>query len=254
MPRGGWSRCFSESDFLPAHFLEVQQYTRSGPSGGLHYEYGALPAAGIGTGFLVSPTLLLTNNHVLPTADSRASGIAGMNCRMDFDGQLGPVRRFELDPADTFLTSPEVELDYTLIRVKPRTVIPAGPGNLTTVKPGEEFGFNRLTRRTSSTVPTGNWSTSCSTPTAAPRGRHPEQSAHADIYIRTSSVTPPTPSMAPPAPAQQFVDCRRPASLGGRKGRQGQLREQRRDQDRHDHRPHQEGGIGLGPARAGYLT
>ena len=76
---------------------------------------------GFGTGFMVSPDLLLTNNHVLPSRRS-VSGI-GANFGYDFvkDGggavQNGDV--YELD--DDFYVTDRL-LDYTLVRVKRRSL------------------------------------------------------------------------------------------------------------------------------------
>lgn len=71
---------------------------------------------GYGTGFMVSPRLLLTNNHVLPSPEwARRS-------RVEFNFQLGPTNErapsegFEFSPAEFFLTDPA--MDYTLIAVE----------------------------------------------------------------------------------------------------------------------------------------
>ena len=70
---------------------------------------------GFGTGFLVAPGILLTNNHVL--ADASEAAAAGANFRYEKVPQ--GIRRgeiFELDPDRFFLTSEA--LDYTLVAVK----------------------------------------------------------------------------------------------------------------------------------------
>ena len=79
---------------------------------------------GFGTGFLVSPRLLLTNHHVLET-----KAVAG-RAAVEFDyyeranGQSGPTILFELDP-DTFYMSDE-DLDFALVAVEQRS----GSGDL----------------------------------------------------------------------------------------------------------------------------
>ncbi|MBT2416570.1 trypsin-like peptidase domain-containing protein [Streptomyces sp. ISL-22] len=87
----------------------------------------------IGTGFLVSPSLLMTNHHVLPDAG------AARQCFLEFDAQVtvdntpqSPTR-LELDP-DGFFTADE-RLDFALVLVGP------GPDRR---PPGETFGWNRL--------------------------------------------------------------------------------------------------------------
>jgi hypothetical protein len=72
--------------------------------------------SGFGTGFMVSPQLLMTNNHVLEDAS-----IAG-NCKVEFDFQEGPDGKLrtstfmELDPAAFFVT--DKALDFSLVALK----------------------------------------------------------------------------------------------------------------------------------------
>lgn len=49
---------------------------------------------GYGTGFLVSPTLLLTNHHVLPTADTARSSVIEFDYQDGIDGKPRPVQMF----------------------------------------------------------------------------------------------------------------------------------------------------------------
>ncbi|MGD9049542.1 MAG: serine protease, partial [Anaerolineae bacterium] len=75
-----------------------------------------LPVPGgkrMGTGFMVSPRIMMTNNHVL--ADRLEAG----NARLEFDfferedGATGPIMRFRLEPSSFFVT--DVGLDFTLV-------------------------------------------------------------------------------------------------------------------------------------------
>jgi endonuclease G, mitochondrial len=86
-----------------------------------------------GTGFLVGPRLLLTNNHVLPDRAAAAGSVLELNCETDLDDQPALIASYRLDPATLFRT--DQELDYTLV-----AVAPAADGR----PPGEEFGWNRL--------------------------------------------------------------------------------------------------------------
>lgn len=74
-----------------------------------------------GTGFLIAPDLLLTNNHVLPSPEVAAQCVAEFNYQVNWAGVMEPVRRYVFDPTH-FKTS--TELDYTIVRVK------EGPGEL----------------------------------------------------------------------------------------------------------------------------
>src|SRR4029453_14528769 len=85
-----------------------------------------------GTGFMVSPSLLMTTNRILPAPDIAAK------TTVDFDYELtaGELKRphtFTLGPDCLFLTDPE--LDFTLVHVADRS---------TDLVPLSEFGFNRL--------------------------------------------------------------------------------------------------------------
>ncbi len=68
-----------------------------------------------GTGFLVSPSLLLTNNHVLRSADDASRGVVEFNFQAGLDGQpLVPVM-FSLEPQTFFVT--DRALDFSLVAV-----------------------------------------------------------------------------------------------------------------------------------------
>jgi hypothetical protein len=71
---------------------------------------------GYGTGSLVGPRLLLTNNHVLPDAATAAASRVEFNVQDGLDGKPMTPMAFRLEPADFFLTSPE--LDCTLVAVR----------------------------------------------------------------------------------------------------------------------------------------
>jgi endonuclease G, mitochondrial len=89
--------------------------------------------AGYGTGFLVSPRLMLTNNHVLRSAAEAGHSQIEFNYQSGVDGTSLPSVLFALDPGTCFLT--DARLDYTLVAVKARSL------------DGQElrgFGFNRL--------------------------------------------------------------------------------------------------------------
>lgn len=86
--------------------------------------------SGYGTGSLVSPDLVLTNNHVLPAADVAAASIVEFDHQDGLDGRPLESVRFPLDPERFFLT--DEQLDATLVAVR---------------APGADlarFGFNPL--------------------------------------------------------------------------------------------------------------
>lgn len=74
--------------------------------------------AGFGTGSLVGPRLLLTNNHVLGSGAAARASVVEFNVQEAFDGRpLAPVE-FALTPEEFFLT--DAALDFTLVAVAPR--------------------------------------------------------------------------------------------------------------------------------------
>lgn len=70
---------------------------------------------GYATGFMVSPQLLLTNHHVLPTREV-AYGQVEFNYQDGIDGQPLPSVTFTLNPDAFFLT--DKSLDYALVAVQ----------------------------------------------------------------------------------------------------------------------------------------
>ncbi|WP_256204177.1 trypsin-like serine peptidase [Planococcus faecalis] len=72
---------------------------------------------GYGTGFLVSPNLLLTNNHVLETAESAMYAVAEFNYQDDVHFMPLEIISFRLDPRLFFITNEA--LDFTLVAVEP---------------------------------------------------------------------------------------------------------------------------------------
>ncbi|MDY7014327.1 MAG: endonuclease [Cyanobacteriota bacterium] len=88
--------------------------------------------AGYGTGFLVSPHLLLTNNHVLPNPQQAQNALAEFNYQSNPDGQLLPSIVYSLDPETFFLT--QNHLDYSLVALQESQELP----------PPKELGWNPL--------------------------------------------------------------------------------------------------------------
>jgi hypothetical protein len=68
-----------------------------------------------GTGFMVAPSILLTNNHVLPSQDLAASALFKFNYQLGFDGEERKVENYSARPEELFYTSEE--LDFSLISI-----------------------------------------------------------------------------------------------------------------------------------------
>jgi endonuclease G len=71
---------------------------------------------GWGTGFLVAPRVLITNNHVLPGSDVAAESVAQFRYELDADGRMQSAIPFRLLPSELFYTSPE--RDFTVVAVE----------------------------------------------------------------------------------------------------------------------------------------
>ncbi|MBG0568429.1 trypsin-like peptidase domain-containing protein [Actinoplanes aureus] len=95
----------------------------------------AEPRTPWGTGFLIAPSLIVTNHHVLPDANMASSALLELNYERDLENQPTSVAAYRLDPCMLFLT--DERLDYTVVAVA------AGAGN---DAPGDTFGWNRLIR------------------------------------------------------------------------------------------------------------
>lgn len=75
---------------------------------------------GFGTGFLISPRLLITNNHVIPSEADAGNVFAEFDYERDINGSPLKVTRFNLAPKLCFLTNHEDNLDYTVVALGER--------------------------------------------------------------------------------------------------------------------------------------
>jgi endonuclease I/V8-like Glu-specific endopeptidase len=149
-------RIVGKSDFVPVSYLEfgmlvaqsVGRVLIGGASG---------RAEGFGTGFLVSPRLLLTNNHVLGVKRQAALAQVEFNYQNAINGRSTRAVVFDLDP-DTFFITDEA-LDYSLIAVREQS------------REGDQlraFGWNRLIETEGKAI-LGEWLTIIQHPGGAPK-------------------------------------------------------------------------------------
>lgn len=85
---------------------------------------------GFGTGFMVSPSLLLTNHHVLPSAEVARTSVIEFNFQDGIDGAQLTMQPFPLDPTTFYLA--DRDRDFALVAVS-ATAAQLAP-----------FGFNKL--------------------------------------------------------------------------------------------------------------
>lgn len=69
------------------------------------------------TGFLISPRLFMTNQHVVRSVAEAALTQIIFDDELDERGDLRPVTTFQLDPKVLFISSDEAEFDYSVIAV-----------------------------------------------------------------------------------------------------------------------------------------
>lgn len=68
---------------------------------------------GYGTGFLVGPNLILTNNHVLEKQELAMKSFAEFDFEEDSNSRRKPTKTFDLRPDEVFVT--DKDLDFTLV-------------------------------------------------------------------------------------------------------------------------------------------
>ncbi|PTT68410.1 trypsin-like serine peptidase [Arthrobacter sp. HMWF013] len=95
---------------------------------------------GFGTGFMISPRLALTNNHVLPDAPSARFSRLEFNFQNGLSGLPLTTSQFDLEP-DTFFRT-DAGLDVTIVAVAAQS----RPDGTTASVPLAGFGFNRTTK------------------------------------------------------------------------------------------------------------
>ena len=97
---------------------------------------------GYGTGFLVSPHIILTNNHVINSYQTASNSIAEFNYQDDENFMPCTTYNFRLDPEAFFIT--DEDLDFTLVGVKE---------NSTTQKHLEDFGYLKMSQKQGTILP-----------------------------------------------------------------------------------------------------
>lgn len=120
-------------DFVPANFL-----ARGARAARAVVRVVDAQGDAVGTGFLVVPGVLITNQHVIRNLED------ARNSRIEFDYEasegrgIKPITRYSLDPDVLFLHSPEAELDFALVAIGAREY---GNGEL------ESYGYCPLLNR-----------------------------------------------------------------------------------------------------------
>jgi endonuclease G len=122
-------RIMGKSDLMSVRYLELGlRIART--VGRIHVRKADGTIQGYGTGFRVSPRLLLTNNHVLTDAATAGASRFEFDFQEGIDGKLESSIFVDFDPAAFFVT--DKALDFSLVALK---------GDLRKVAP---YGWNGL--------------------------------------------------------------------------------------------------------------
>ena len=125
-------RMFGDNDLVGTSFLELGlRVART--VGRMLYRSSTGATFAYGTGFLVSPRLLLTNNHVLRGPIGASDSLIEFNYQEGPDGRLLTPVVFNLEPEIFFMT--DRPLDYSLVAVSQSS----HDGHAL-----QSFGWNRL--------------------------------------------------------------------------------------------------------------
>lgn len=110
----GLERVLGTTDFLGVAFLERGlQVAKTVGRVSIRGRTGS--PAGFGTGFMVGPRLLMTNNHVLESSGQAADSVVEFDYFVRSDGSPSTIKVFTLRPDLFFRTDPN--LDFTLVAV-----------------------------------------------------------------------------------------------------------------------------------------
>ncbi|MEO8575773.1 MAG: phospholipase D-like domain-containing protein, partial [Gemmatimonadales bacterium] len=116
-PSARFERMIGTNDLLGVAFLD-QGLKVASSVGRIWVSVVSGQPQAFGTGFLVTPSLLLTNHHVLEDTNAARNSVVEFDYQLGYDGLPCPTSTFELEPDRFFVTSEE--LDFTMVAVAPR--------------------------------------------------------------------------------------------------------------------------------------
>lgn len=131
-------RIIAGNNLLGIAFLELG--TAASRSVGRILVRDRVRARGFGTGFMISPRLALTNNHVLPDAESARFSRLEFNFQNGANGLPLAASQFDLEPDAFFRTDPDLDVTVVAVAAQSRPDGTAAP------VPLAGFGFNRTSR------------------------------------------------------------------------------------------------------------
>ncbi|MCF2446710.1 serine protease [Dyadobacter sp. CY345] len=134
-----FERAIKGNDSLPACYLSDGARIRR-TVGRIHI-YQRERRVSWGTGFLVGPGLLLTNQHVLDSLDTARVSRVEFDYEEDNTGSIPPTAVFNFEPDIFFMSSPAKDgFDYALVAVSPNARPDSSKGNVLL----SDYGYNLL--------------------------------------------------------------------------------------------------------------
>ncbi|MDI1327979.1 MAG: DNA/RNA non-specific endonuclease [Brevundimonas sp.] len=126
-------RTIGSDDLVDLNYL-LRGLDAARPVGRITILDGGGRALGDATGFLITPNLLLTNQHVFPDAATAAGSRVDFDCELDRLGFPRPTTTFAFDPGRFFVVDPALDMALVAVRAQPLR----GDGRLS------DFGWLRL--------------------------------------------------------------------------------------------------------------
>lgn len=126
-------RTIGSDDLVDLNYLQ-RGLDAARPVGRITIRDGGGRSLGDATGFMITPNLMLTNQHVFPDAASAAASRVDFDCELDRLGFPRPTTTFAFDPGRFFVVDPALDMALMAVRAQPLR----GEGRLA------DFGWLRL--------------------------------------------------------------------------------------------------------------
>lgn len=114
LARSTFERILAGNDLTGINYLALGVHAARAV-GRVHLRDSAGHTLGYGTGFLVAPGVLMTNNHVIGSDLAAETTLVEFDYELDIGGKDRPVASFPIDTSQGFITSRK--LDFTLVGV-----------------------------------------------------------------------------------------------------------------------------------------